>query len=205
MKNIDVSTVELTPEEITKALARPSSFGWFGLDGDGMFETWSLGPCIEHRDSTILDKANAKALRRYLDARPELADDWKIVSCTHWAVGWVDHLSYRVLNHLTGEPTRVAKILKAWFANLRDVYPVADDDLYSEMESDATWNWIAQEGKYQARKMGFKLPEDWQSKVHDWWDANDSAALENVDDQGASPSEQQFREAFEGCEFKREE
>ena len=130
---LDENDVTVTPDEIEKALRKPSNFGWFGDDDDDMFVTWSLGPVIEHRDSDVLDRANAEALRRYLAEFPELADDWKITSCNHWAVGHVDHISYRVVDG-DGKPTRIARILKAWFAYLSDVYPVADEDLYTEME-----------------------------------------------------------------------
>lgn len=137
---LNLDEITLTPEEIKKALARPSDFGYFGKD-DGMFETWALGPVIEHRESDALERSNAEALKRYLATMPELANDWRITGCSHWAVGHVDHLSYRVVND-EGKPTRMAQIVKGWFAYLRDVYPIADEDLFSEYEqedADQTW------------------------------------------------------------------
>jgi hypothetical protein len=130
---LDENDVTISPEEIEKALRQPDNFGWFG-DND-MFVTWALGPVIEHRDSDVLDRANAKALRNYLAEFPEIEGDWKITSCNHWAVGHVDHLSYRVVDG-DGKPTRIARIVKAWFEYLRDVHPVADEDLLSETENE---------------------------------------------------------------------
>lgn len=133
-------TIAVSPEEIRKALSRPSDFGYFGEKDDGMFDTWALGPVIVHRDSDALARSNAEALRRYLATLPELDEDWRITGASHWAVGHVDHLSYRVID-AEGKPTRMAKIVKAWFKALDD-YPVADEDLwteYEDKEAQETW------------------------------------------------------------------
>lgn len=122
---------ELTEREIADALAMPSDFGYRG-DNEELFETWSLGPIIETRDSDLLTRANRVALMRYLESDPSLADDYSIVGASHWACGWVDHLSFRVLDS-EGKQTRIARVLAQWFDGLRD-YPVADESLWSEME-----------------------------------------------------------------------
>lgn len=199
---LDETRVDITPKDIEKALSRPRDFG-YGGGNEEMFKTWSLGPTIQHRDSGLLDRSNALALRRYLEKDPSLADDYTIMSASHWAVGWVEHISFRVVDP-DGSPSRIFRVLTAWFNALSD-YPVADDSLYSEMESEASWKWISEEGPRVAAKHDYVLPEDWQDKVYTWWDANDCNATESVDDQGASPSYEQFLEAFEGCGFKKEE
>jgi hypothetical protein len=196
--------VEITSEELTKALKRPSDFGYFGENEDGMFSTWALGPVIVHRESGLVDQSNAKALLKFLEEDPTLADEWRITDSSHWAVGWVHHLSYRAVDE-QGKPTRIARIIKAWFDYLRDVYPIADDDLHSEMVCDADWKWIGEDGPRVARRLGFKLPEEWQDKVMTWWDAHRSSALEDRDDQGASPDEEDYRLAFEALGFERDE
>lgn len=122
---------------IREALERPGSFG---LSSDHehaneMFKTWSLGPVIEHRDSGTLDKANAEALRRHLASDPTLADDYCETGASHWAVGWVTHLSFRVLDE-DGELTRIARVMREWSDMLAE-YPVANESLWSEMETEA--------------------------------------------------------------------
>lgn len=199
---LHLEKVNITPEEITNALKSPSDFGYSG-DNEKMFETWSLGPVIETRDSGLLDKSNAKALLNYLKVEhKDLEDDWTITSCSHWAVGWVNHLSFRVIEK-DGTPTRMFRVVKAWFAALDD-YPVADEEMYSMMESEASWTWIEEEGLRVAERHAYLLPDNWQHLVTSYWDMHDSSALESRDDQGASPSEKQFLEAFEGCEFEKE-
>ncbi len=133
-----------TDEQIQKwiddALERPSSFGlWSGHPHYGdMFDTWSLGPVIEHRDSPILDKANAEALRRYLAKDETLESEYYFTECNHWAVGWVTHLSFHACEIADGkrEPTRMARIVREWFDGLAE-YPCADESLWSEMESES--------------------------------------------------------------------
>jgi hypothetical protein len=49
------------------------------------------------------------------------------------------------------------------------------------------------------------LPDDWQDRTMTWWDAHRSSALENRDDQGASPDRDDYQAAFEALGFKREE
>ncbi len=196
---------EPAPKEwVEKALRRPSDFGYFG-EGDGMFETWALGPVVETRDSTILEKANRQALEIFLKSDLSLKEDWRITSCSHWAVGWVEHLSFRAVE-ADGTPTRIAGILHEWFEYLRNEYPVANDDLYSEMEWEATHRWLAEEGPRQARRQGYQLPEDdWLDQLKEWWDLHDSSALDSIDDNGASPSDEQWAAAFEGCGFRKED
>lgn len=183
-----------------ESLHRPGSFGYFGDDKDRMFVTWSLGPVIEHRDSGISDKSNAKALKDFLESDPSLEEEWKITGCSHWAVGWVDHLSFHAVDD-SGAPTRIARILFAWFDYLKNEYPIADESLYAEMESEAGTKWIEEEGPRVAHRLGYQLPEDWCGRVLEWFDTNNPGALESVDDQGAAPSEDDFTEAFDDLGF----
>lgn len=194
---------DLTPDEIKRALSRPDSFAYFG-DEKSMFESWALGPVIEHRDSGLVDRSNARVLRRELAKHPEWSDDYRIESASHWAVGHVTHLSYRVID-AEGKATPIARFVRAWFKRLADEYPIADDDDHSTLEWETSMDWIDQEGPRMADRLGFKLPDEWFCPVKDWWDANRPNALENVDDHGASPSDDDWRAAFEGCGFAREE
>jgi hypothetical protein len=192
---------------LVEAMQQPSSFAYFGEDDEDrerMFVTWALGPVIEHRDSGLVDRSNAEALRRFLASDPSLEGEYRFTRCNHWAVGWVEHVSFHAYGAAGGEPTRVARIIAEWFRYLREEYPIADDDLHSEMECEETSEWMAQEGPYQAGRLGFLLPEDWQDKVTSWWDANRSSALESVDDGGASPDDDDWGAAFAGCGFARE-
>lgn len=143
---------------VEEMLQRPGSFGYSG-DQEGMFQTWSLGPAILTRDSDVLEKANAIALQHHLEELAKkdksLKGEWEITHASHWAVGWVDHLSFHAIDD-AGRPTKIAAILKKWFDALKD-YPVADENLLSEMEAeerDEDWeNWYAREFRRALEKL----------------------------------------------------
>ena len=165
----DLSRVDITPQMIASALKLPGSFALSrdAEHADDIGETWSLGPVIESRDSTIRERANRIALIRYLESIPELADDWTITGCSHWAVGWVDHLTYRVVD-ADGEPTRMMRELALWFGALTE-YPIADDTLLSEMEWEAVgenWPVIASDLRHSVRKV-LSARGDWSEAIAD--------------------------------------
>lgn len=180
----------------TKVLEPPSNFGYFG-DNDKLFDTWSLGPLIEHRDSSIREKANAQSMKETLRSDPTLADDWEIISCNHWLVGWSDHLAFRVVN-AGGDISRVARVIKGMLDSLSE-YPVLDDSKYSETELDATMSNIR--NHYKTNGMVDDLPDDWADQMWSWWWNGDQGAVENSDGQGGYPSDQQFEQCARALGF----
>ncbi len=130
---------------LADAMRRPDNFGYFGEDRDSMFVTWALGPVIKHRDSPVIDRANARALRKFLESDSSLDEEYRFTECNHWAVGHVTHISFHAYDsddNRTKRPTRIARILAAWFQYLDEMYPIADEDLMGEVEqeeADETW------------------------------------------------------------------
>jgi hypothetical protein len=189
---------DLDKKEIEELLDYPSDFGYFG-DNKELFKTWTLGPVVVHRDSGLLDQSNSKALKNYLNEIVDLEDSYEFIECNHWAVGWVEHLTYKVIDE-NNKPTKIAKIVKAWFDYLKNDYSVADDDLYSEMEWKATDDNVDREIDYMFRRDMIKCTEEElaniKSKIYEWFGENNDNALENIDDQGGCPSEEEFIECF---------
>lgn len=188
--------VTLTPDEVQQALQRPSDFGYFGGD-PAMFDTWSLGPVIRHRDSGLLDQSNAEALEAHLKSDASLDADWRISGCSHWAVGWVDHLSFRVVEDDRATPTRIARVLKAWFDALDD-YPVADEDDYSKREYEALLENFERALDWSNLTLNAKGQEiDWVSAFMDWaGETGHECCIENIDDQGAYPCDGHLEEGL---------
>ena len=141
----EIDAVEVTPEEIAELLKRPSDFAYFG-DNEEMFVTWAYGPVIEHRDTDTVTVSNARQIEKLFEEliRPEHYD---ITEASHWAVGWVKHLSMKVKRE-DGTPTRAVKLWK-WISNSLEDYPVLDESDLSELEEDEkyeSWNnWAAKE------------------------------------------------------------
>jgi hypothetical protein len=91
--------------------------GWQLPDG------WAIGPVSQHRDSDALEASNFAAAVRALGGE---GDDVQVVRFRHWAVGWVEEISFR----LGSQAAEIAHVL----ACALDDYPVLDDDDLSERE-----------------------------------------------------------------------
>ena len=191
-----VPDVDIDERDIAEALRLPDSFA-VGSEHPASKDPkhWSLGPMIVTRDSGLLDQSNRDALISHLRKdHPVLRKDWRITSCGHWAVGWVEHLSFRVLNE-DGSPTAIFRVLKSWFAALSN-YPVADDNDYSRRQHDAAIENIMSEGQ---------ISEDEAGRVYSWlWD-NNQRELEDHDDTGAYPSRESIEAALKAIQEEDEE
>ena len=156
------------------ALAVPRDFAYSGdLD---LGNTWALGPVILTRDSDPLEASNAAATVAAIEAAHGPEDEesgWVITRCSHWAVGWVEHLSFRALEE-DGTPSRQCATMQEIEAALAD-YPVLDEEDYSRREyeqqceeiEDAARKWVAA-----------NAPDEWVQFVFDaaWdaaWDAHE--------------------------------
>ena len=174
--------VRISEGDIEEALQEPANFGYAG--GRDLFGSWALGPIIRTRDSDLLTQSNADALIRHLESDPSLADDWEITGANHWAVGWVDHLSFRAIGE-NGEPTRIFRVVKDWFRRL-DEYPVADDDDFARREYEAALDAIEEVG---GRLIDSSVaPQEWPSECYEWLAENRPRAIESRDGHGAYPS-----------------
>lgn len=186
--------VEFSDEDIKKALRRPNDFGMYDEEGK-FFKTWALGPVIVHRDSGLTDQSNAACLLKMLEAEKDIADDWEVTEANHWAVGWVKHLSYRVIDS-DGKPTKVAKLLKAWFDALAD-YPIADEHDLGERQMQAEWDNVKDACLWvRNRKSDFEATDENVNKVLDWLNRRHPCGLEASDDQGFYPDSDEMKECF---------
>jgi hypothetical protein len=197
------SEVEITPQEIRDALKRPSDFGLssHAEHYDEMFVTWSLGPVIRHRDSNLLQESNADALEAHLKEDPTLEDEWTITSCNHWAVGWVDHLSFHAVEEDGKTPTRMFRVLRAWFDALED-YPVADESDLSRREYEATLENVENVGR---RFLKDGVPETWVGEVYDWLSKNEPREVEDRDGLGGYPNDKPMKAALKKLGYLDEE
>ncbi len=183
--------VEILPNDIREALERPDSFIFHSND-EKWFSTWSLGPVMRTRDSSLLDESNAGALLSALeDAERDgeiEPDSWEVIRCNHWAVGWVDHLAFRVILD-DGAPSNVFRFLTGWNDMLAE-YPVADEEDYSRREYDEAIETIEMFGRHVIVD---KAPEGWPALVFSWlWEHSEECF--NGDEN--TPSEQHIKTAL---------
>ncbi|MHB0958759.1 MAG: hypothetical protein ACYC0X_15560 [Pirellulaceae bacterium] len=167
------------------------SFGWSRISELDAPGSWTI-VYTHHRDSRLLDQSNAaafqQALRPYLDADdPDIIEEHH----GHWAYGWVDGFAIRVFRD--GKVTPVFRAYLEILARLEN-YPVLDEQDYSRREYEATMENF--DSAVSGMRCEYQLPEDWKEEVFRWFWQHDQRAVENRDDSGGYPSEEQLESAF---------
>jgi hypothetical protein len=155
-----------------------------------------------HRDSGLLDQSNAAVVAKALEPFTE-GDNPDVIEedHSHWAVGWIKGFAVRVFDE-TGKITEAFNVYHE-LAERMDDYPILNESDYSQREYDATFENL-DHAAWRLKRV-FDLPHDWQSSTFDWlWQHRDHA-LENVDDQGGYPSEDDLEEAFDALGYARVE
>jgi hypothetical protein len=201
---IMTTTGELTLEDAAKeAAGNWQSWTCFVWDRERDLEdSESWGIFYTHnRDSRLLDQSNADAISKSMEPFTE-GDDPDVVmeSHSHWAVGHVDGCSIRVYRN--GQITDAFKTYHEIKEQLAD-YPILNEEDYSERELEATLENITD--AVWKLKHEYELPDGWESDVYSWLSDNRSGAIENRDDQGGYPEEEDLRAAFDALGYVRNE
>jgi hypothetical protein len=160
----------ITEKDIENALARPTDFAWFG--DDKFFETWGLcGPSV-HRDSDILTQSNFDVIHEDM-LENGFSDDIEVHRCSHWAVGWIDHMAVRVIDD-EGKPTAAFEYILDWNDRLSD-YPVADETDFSRREYEDCLEtidlcYVPRETKRDGKvwEVSDDLPDSWLEDVYSY-------------------------------------
>jgi hypothetical protein len=161
-------------------------------------ENWAI-IYTHNRDSGLLDQSNAAVITKAMQPFADAYDpDVVFESHSHWAVGHFDGFSIRVFK--SGEITPAFQRYHELTTALEE-YPILDEFDYSDREYEATLENIPLAGWRLHSE--FDLPEDWVGQVYGWFSDNDQSAIENTDDQGGWPTEEQLDEAFTALGFPR--
>lgn len=169
-------------EALKKAHNRPSDFGFSGRDE--IFDTWTLGPVLEHRDSDILDQSNSFAIQKALTDHPEFNGQWEINHCGHWTVGWVDHLSYKtvvvtkVLHTEIKRESDISKFITELYEQI-ERYPILDEQDYSEREYESVLWSIRDSAEWFAKQYDIELPDNYEYDLYRWYDDNGEDMFED--------------------------
>jgi hypothetical protein len=179
---------------------RFTCFVWDRLQKITAPENWAI-LYTHNRDSRLLDLSNAQAVTRAIGPFTE-GDDPDVVmeSHDHWAVGHVDGFSIRV--YRDGEITDAFRAYHDLAERLAD-HPILDEVDYVRREYKATLENIADAA--WRLKGEFNLPDGCEGDVYSWLSENRQRAVENRDDQGGYPEEDDLRDAFEALGYERVE
>jgi hypothetical protein len=195
---------EMTLEDAAKQAAgnwqKFECFCWFRESEIDDPENWSIN-YTHHRDSGLLDQSNADQIAKAMEPFTH-GDDPDVVmeSHDHWAVGHVDGFSIRV--YRDGEITPAFRQYHDLMEQLYG-YPILDEEDYSRRESEATLDNIS-DAAWRV-KHEYTLPDRWESDVYSWLSQRRQSAVENRDDQGGYPEEQDLRDAFDALGYQRVE
>ena len=174
------------------------SFGWSRVGQLDDPESWTI-VYTHHRDSRLLDQSNAAAIEDAL--RPFLeGDDPDIIEehHGHWACGWIDGFAIRVFRN--GEVTQAFRTYAEICDRLED-YPVLDEEDYCRREYEATLENF--DSAVSGIRHEYELPDGWKEEVFSWFWQHDQQAVENRDDSGGYPSEEQLESAFTALGYRR--
>ena len=158
---------------------------------------WLVVPVGRNRDSTILDLSNWQAVEKTLadKAKPEEETDcWEIHRFGHWACGWFEIFIIK--------PDSPAYRAAEDIARALENYPVLNEEDYGEREYTATMENIAD----ALRSFDIENePEDLAGTLYSWFSDNDQGAVENRDDPGGYPSNQEIENALDALGLTWEE
>jgi hypothetical protein len=195
-------TEEMTLEDAARVAAGNwrswTCFVWFREREVEDAENWSIA-YTHNRDSGLLDQSNAEAIAHALQPFTTGEDpDVVFESHSHWAVGHVDGFSIRV--YRDGEITDAFRTYHGLLERLAD-HPILDESDYSERELEATLDNILDAA--WRLKSGYKLPDGWETEVYSWLSTHRPGSVENRDDRGGYPAEEDLRQAFASLGYQR--
>lgn len=190
---------EMELEAAAKAAAgnwlKFNSFWWHRQNEIDDPESWAI-IYVRHRDSGLLDLSNAEAIETALTPFTEGNDPNVVMeNHDHWAVGKIYGFSIRVRRR--GKITRAFRKYHELAQRLAN-YPILDESDYYAREYEATLENISN----AAWMLKYDLPDGWVKTVYGWFSEKDCDAIENSDDQGGYPSEEQLKAAFEALGYK---
>jgi hypothetical protein len=200
MSMLGEMTLEDAATEAAGNWKRFECFVWFRDSEITDPDNWSI-IYTHNRDSGLLDQSNADASAEAMEPFTD-GDDPDVVmeSHSHWAVGHVDGFSIRV--YRDGEITEAFRKYHDLMEQV-DGYPILDEENYSERELDATLENITDSA--WSLKGEYDLKDGWEGDVYSWLSDNRSGAVENRDDQGGYPEEDDLRAAFAALGYERVE
>lgn len=196
MTGIGTMGVEDAAAETTGNWKKFDSFAWHRRREIDDPDNWAV-VYTHHRDSGLLDRSNVGVISKKLEPYSE-GDDPDVVeeSHGHWAVGHIDGFSIRVFRD--GVITEAFRVYHGLRERL-DSYPVLDESDYSEKEHDATLDNITDAARQLRHE--YILPDGWEGEVYSWLSEHNQRAVENRDDHGGYPGEDDLREAFEALGY----
>jgi len=207
---------EINQEALGKYLKHPSdSAFWPEYE---LFDVWALGPIMETDASGIFEKTKCAwivdQLVEYFG--PAYTEDnpdgvWQLMTATHFAVGHVEHLNFRVFPHWYGDHSHMDRYTDVTHF-LFGIFEAFNEDLCSMMDEMQDKEYEIQGiedcGNIQCILIGMVdrevITDDYAYDLMHWLGQNDDSAMDNIDDRGCWPSKEQLLTAIDGVRIEKE-
>ena len=144
----DVSRLDVRAKQMADNWKKFPDFAW----SDQQEGVWTIA-YTHNRDSGLLDRVNGEVIAETMakfeeDARPE--------HHRHWACGWIEGWAIRVYD----QDGNITEAFKAWenLEHRMSDFPVLDNDRYSEAETEALWDEVAEAVRRVARQKFVEEP-----------------------------------------------
>lgn len=170
------------------------SFGWsYWRSGIEDPENWGIF-YTHNRDSGLLDQSNAEAIEKEMELFIENGTAHH-ESHNHWACGWINGYSVRVVDENGNITDAARKICELKMA--MEEYPVLDESDYSEREYNETINNISNNAyRFVSQEILDNDDIDWVGDLFTWFWDNDQSEVESYDDHGGYPSDKGYKKAL---------
>jgi hypothetical protein len=174
-----------------QSLTKPPYFGYWG--SKDMFKTWGMSGFNETGASDLLEKSNFKVISEELQSK--YPDDFRIEKFNHWAAGWVNSLTCRVLKDENGigneNITDAFKSVIQWHERL-DEYALADEDVYYSLLTEECIGIIEDMPDYLTLMID-TANDGWAEKIN--YTLNNDLNFEFNPDIGQYPNDNKILEA----------
>ena len=174
--------IQALAEQAVKDSAEIPDFSYSGeLD---LGRTWAF-TIAQTRDSDALVLSNFQTI--WDDMFKRFPEDVENTRCSHWACGWVEYLTVRMLDS-EGQVTEAGRAILKWRERLED-YPVADEEDFSRREHEDALSDV----EWRAEHVDInKAPKNWAEEVFTWCWENEQGETQG----GETPSKKTIQKAL---------
>lgn len=193
----DENEIKDLAEDMVGNWAKWGSFAWFD-DREDRHEHAIFN--FRHRDSTLIEQSNGSVMIERLKQYLEDEDgDIEIQRHSHCMVGWIECFVVRVYSE-SGEVTEAFAKLAEMILDARE-YPILDEDKYSELQFEVSWENFKQQFDYIRRQFNEDIPDEAIQEAHEWVMANHESEMEDTNDQGEWCSDEIMTKALKAIGY----
>jgi hypothetical protein len=156
-----------------------------------------------NRDSRLLELSNAQVWTKIVE---KYEYDIKEYNAFHFLVGWVEGYRVRVYRDYKHTKLTPAFIKVCETFEKLESYPILDEDVYSQLELEATSDNLEQELRWVISRHDLDVsPKDLVDQAYTYLSEHYNGWDDNIDDQGGWPKTEHLEEFFRSIELLKDD